>query len=88
MDDAEIEELMLERISLAELKRMGRYCEELAAARSYCHEALLRFTLYDPPDSDFQRGYLAALITISKEALGFVGLDDKGLMREFVGKKS
>lgn len=32
-------------------------------------ETAIRGFLIDPPDSEFQRGYLAALVTVYREAL-------------------
>jgi hypothetical protein len=48
--------------------------EEHKASR-YIEWALVSF-LKDPPDSSFQRGYLAALLAIYREGLG-KGVDDE-----------
>lgn len=39
-----------------------------ARARDYVRSSLEGFLL-DPPDSDFQRGYMAALKAVAKEAM-------------------
>lgn len=41
-------------------------------ARTYIEQAVESF-LKDPPDSDYQRGYLAALLTVWEEAIGSKG---------------
>ena len=43
--------------------------KEFFLARNYVTEAIASFQ-NDPADSDFQRGYLAALEVVGKEALG------------------
>ncbi len=43
-------------------------------AEQYMREALALFA-FDPPDTDFQRGYLAALRVIANEAMGFAWND-------------
>ncbi|MCC3607430.1 MAG: hypothetical protein JGK24_30440 [Microcoleus sp. PH2017_29_MFU_D_A] len=45
-------------------------------ATRYISEALIGF-LNDPPDSDYQRGYLGALLTIYEEGLGKGAGDDR-----------
>jgi hypothetical protein len=45
-------------------------------ATRYIEQALIGF-INDPADSDFQRGYLAALLTIYEEGLGKGNGDDR-----------
>lgn len=45
-------------------------------ASRYIEQALAGF-INDPADSDFQRGYLAALLTIYEEGLGKGADDDR-----------
>jgi hypothetical protein len=45
-------------------------------ATRYIEQALIGF-INDPADSDFQRGYLAALLTIYEEGLGKGTGDDR-----------
>jgi hypothetical protein len=45
-------------------------------ATRYIEQALIGF-INDPADSDFQRGYLAALLTIYEEGLNKGGNDDR-----------
>lgn len=45
-------------------------------ATRYIVQALVGF-LNDPPDSDYQRGYLGALLTIYEEGLGKGAGDDR-----------
>lgn len=49
---------------------------EAEKASRYILDAILSF-LSDPPDSDFQRGYLAALISIYREGLNKGADDDR-----------
>ena len=46
-----------------------------AVVQSYLDECFSQFR-DDPPDSQFQRGYLAALVAVYTEALGLVVSDD------------
>lgn len=45
-------------------------------ASRYLEQALMGF-LGDPPDSDFQRGFLSALLIVYQEGLGKGGQDDR-----------
>jgi hypothetical protein len=45
-------------------------------ATRYIEQALIGF-INDPADSDYQRGYLAALLTIYEEGLGNGNGDDR-----------
>lgn len=50
---------------------------DIEKARAYITEEIASFQS-DPADSDFQRGYLAALEVVGKEALGMdIDLDPK-----------
>ena len=45
-------------------------------AARYIREAIISY-LGDPPDSDFQQGYLAALLDLYREGLGKGSDDDR-----------
>ncbi len=46
----------------------------MTEAEAMMRQALDLFAI-DPPDSDFQKGYLCALMIFAKEALGFASND-------------
>ena len=51
------------------------------ACEPYVATAIDAF-LNDPPDSDFQRGYLAALVAVYKEAIGRPAADARIIAAE------